>query len=123
MMRMRAKFLNVVMPAAALAAGMVAVVAPSPALAQAPAQCDAEEGGASKTLDPRVGQEIQKLYELMTTDQFQAALTGFNNLIASRGDSMKPYDKSTVYELRANVKVNLDDFQGAIISFAISSPS
>jgi hypothetical protein len=102
------------MPAAALAAGMVAVVAPSPALAQAPAQCDAEEGGASKTLDPRVGQEIQKLYELMTTDQFQAALTGFNNLIASRGDSMKPYDKSTVYELRANVKVNLDDFQGAM---------
>lgn len=114
MMRMRAKFLNMVMPVAALAMGVSALVAPTSAMAQTSAQCDAEEGGASKTLDPRVGQEIQKLYELMQTDQFQAALTGFNNLIASRGDSMKPYDKSTVYELRANVKVNLDDFPGAL---------
>ncbi len=111
---MRGNYRKLYLTAAASAtAALMISVAPTAALAQA-AQCDAEEGGASKTLDPRNGVEISKLYELMQTDQWQAALTGFNNLLAGRGDSMKPYDKSTLYELRANVKLNLDDFRGAL---------
>ncbi len=98
--------------ASALAAVMTAV-APTTALAQ-PAQCDDGESGPSKTLSPRVGQEIQKLYEFMQNDQYNEALGGFNNLIGSRGDSMSAYEKSTVYELRANVKINLEDFNGAL---------
>ena len=98
--------------ASALAAVMTAA-APTAALAQ-PAQCGDDEGGPSKTLSPRIGQEIQGLYELMQNDQYNEALAGFNNLIGSRGDSMSAYEKSTVYELRANVKINLEDFNGAL---------
>ncbi len=98
---------------ASLTAGLMLSAAPTIALAQN-AQCDAEEGGASKTLDPRNGAEIAKLYELMQADQWQPALAGFNQLIASRGDSMKPYDRATIFELRANVKINLEDFRGAL---------
>ena len=97
----------------AVSAAALMVTAPTAALAQN-AQCDAEEGGASKTLDPRIGAEISKLYELMQADQYPAALTGFNNLLASRGDNMKPYDAATIYELRANVKINMDDYRGAL---------
>ncbi|WP_133162396.1 tetratricopeptide repeat protein [Hyphococcus luteus] len=98
---------------ASASAALMMSAAPTAALAQ-PAQCDAEEGGPSKTLSPRVGQDIQKLYEFMQNDQYQEALAGFNNLISNRGDSFSAYEKSTVYELRANVKVNLEDFRGAL---------
>lgn len=99
---------------ASLTAALMMSTAPLPAAAQ---QCDAEEGGASKTLDPRVGAEIQKIYELMQNEQYAEALAGFNNLIANRGDSMKAYDKSTVYELRGSVKVNMENFGGALQDF------
>ncbi len=98
---------------ASVAAGLMMATAPTAVLAQ-PAQCDAEESGPSKTLSPRVGQEIQKLYEFMQNDQYNEALAGFNNLIASRGDSFSAYEKSTVYELRANVKINLENYTGAL---------
>lgn len=110
---MRGNFRKLGFSVAVSAAALMVFAAPTTAVAQN-AQCDAEEGGPSKTLDPRNGAEISKLYELMQTDQWQAALAGFNNLLASRGDSMKPYDKSTLYELRANVKINLEDYRGAL---------
>ena len=49
----------------------------------------------------------------MQAEQFQEALAGLNNLIASRGDRMKAYDKSTTYELRGSVKAQLEDYRGA----------
>lgn len=110
---MRGKYRKLCLSAAASAAAALMMTA-APTSAYAQAQCDAEEGGASSTLSPRIGQEIQKLYELMQNDQYQEALAGFNNLIASRGSSMSPYEKSTVYELRANVKINLEDFRGGM---------
>ncbi len=113
MMQIGSKSLKALFAATALSAGAVMAVA-SPAAAQQPAQCDAEEGGASKTLSPRIGQEIQKLYEFMQNDQFNEALGGFNTLIANRGNSMNAYERATVFELRANVRINLDDFPGAL---------
>lgn len=111
---MRGKFRTLGLSAvASFSAALMMTVAPTPAAAQQ-AQCDAEEGGPAKTLSPRIGQEIQKLYELMQNDQWNEALAGFNQLISGRGDSMNAYERSTVYELRANVKVNLEDFQGAL---------
>lgn len=113
MMKMRSKTFTALLSTAAVTIGAMTMGVSSTALAQ-PAQCDAEEGGSSKTLDARTGQEVQKLYELIQAEQWQQALAGFNNLINSRGDSMKPYDKSTVYELRASIKVSLDDYSGAL---------
>ncbi len=111
-MKIRSKIVNLMVSTVAVSVAGLAMGVSSPALAQS-AQCDAEEGGPSKTLDARTGSEVQKLFEFMQNDQWQEALAGFNNLISSRGESMKPYDKSTVYELRANVKVNLEDYRGA----------
>lgn len=100
---------------ASASAALLISAAPTAVLAQAaPSQCDAEEGGPSQTLSPRVGQEIQKLYELMQNDQFSEALAGFNTLIGNRGDGLSAYERSTVLELRANVKINLEDYRGAI---------
>ncbi|GJL91289.1 hypothetical protein [Hyphococcus sp.] len=110
---MRGNYRKLGFSVAVSAAAVMVFAAPTAAIAQN-AQCDAEEGGASKTLDPRNGAEISKIYELMQTDQFPAALTAFNTLLANRGDSMKPYDKATLYELRANVKINLEDYRGAL---------
>ncbi len=98
---------------ASASAALMTATAPTAALAQ-PAQCATEEDGPSKTLSPRIGQEIQELYEFMQNDQYQQALAGFNELISSRGDSFSAYERSTVYELRANVKINLEDFRGGM---------
>ncbi len=94
--------------AAALLANVF--IAPSVAVAQ---ECPGEDSGPSKTLSPRIGQEVQKLYELIQADQYQEALVGFNNLINSRGGSMNEYERATTLELRASVKVNLQDYVGA----------
>ena len=101
--------------AASISMVLLVGVAPTPAAAQT--ACDEEEGGPSKTLDPRVGLEVQKIYEMMQNDQFNEALAAFNNLLASRGDNMKPYDRSTILELRGSVKANLDDYTGALRDF------
>lgn len=111
---MRGKFRTLGLSAvASFSAALLLTAAPTPAHALQ-AQCDAEEGGPAKTLSPRIGQRIQELYEFMQNDQWNEALAGFNELINGRGDSMSAYERSTVYELRANVKVNLDDYPGAL---------
>ncbi|WP_425411019.1 hypothetical protein [Hyphococcus sp.] len=111
---MRGKFRTFGLSAvASVSAALLTSVAPTAVLAQQ-AQCATEEEGPSKTLSPRIGQEIQELYEFMQNDQWNEALAGFNNLVSSRGDSMSAYERSTVLELRANVKVNTDDFRGAL---------
>ncbi len=111
MIEMRWKKVKVLLSASA-AALIGVVAAPTAAMAQ---QCASdEEGGSSATLSPRIGQEIQKLYEFMQNDQWNEALAGFNSLISSRGGSMSAYERATVHELRANVRVNLDDYRGAL---------
>ena len=65
---MRGNFRKLGFSVAVSAAALMVFAAPTTAVAQN-AQCDAEEGGPSKTLDPRNGAEISKLYELMQTDQ------------------------------------------------------
>lgn len=105
---------------ASVSAALMLSAAPTAALAQAPAQCATEEEGPSKTLSPRVGQEIQKLYEFMQNEQYNEALAGFNNLVSGRADSLSPYEKSTIYELRANVKINLEDYRGALADLQVA---
>jgi len=104
---------------ASVSAALMMSAAPTAALAQ-PAQCATEEEGPSKTLSPRVGQEIQKLYEFMQNDQYNEALAGFNALIGNRGDGLSAYEKSTIYELRANVKINLEDYRGALADLQVA---
>ncbi|NWG70894.1 MAG: hypothetical protein HXY23_04685 [Parvularculaceae bacterium] len=116
--------------------GFVMLATPSPAFAQRGSTLDSREYGddrdstatmqegeeeqpqrRSQQLDPANAQRLLKIYELMQADQYQAALAELNKLIAERGESMKPYDKATTYELRGSVKYNLDDYRGALRDF------
>ena len=115
MFEKRWKFAKVFLTASAVA--LATATLSTPAMAQ---QCAAEEGGASKTLDTRIATAIGPLYEMMQADQYQEALVGFNNLIARRGDSMKGFDRATVYELRGSIKANLEDYRGAQQDFQVA---
>jgi len=115
MFEKRWKFAKVFLTASAVALG--AATLSTPAMAQ---QCAAEEGGASKTLDTRVAQALQVIFEQMTAEQYREALAGLDQLIAQRGANMKGFDKATTYELRGSVKANLEDYRGAKRDFQVA---
>ena len=98
--------------AAALAAGVL--VAPATAIAQ---ECPGEDDGPSATLSPRIGQELQKLYELLQNDQQQQAITGLRQLLANRGSSMSAYETSTVQEILGSAYAQVENFDGARQAF------
>ncbi len=114
MFEKRWKFAKVLISASAVA---LAAAAGGPAMAQ---QCQAEESGNSKTLDTRVAQSLQVIFEQMQAEQYQAALAGLNQLISQRGDSMKGFDRATTFELRGSVKASLEDYRGAQRDFQVA---
>lgn len=116
MMIKRNTFAAIWMAGVGLAVAGAVSVAPVAALAQ-----DDEEDAAprrqSQTLEPAVGAALTKIYELMTAEQFQPALAELNKLMAERGERMKAYDRATTLELRGSVKINLEDYRGALKDF------
>ena len=110
------KFRNVSSAAIAAAFGLLAI-APAPALAQ---QCAGESTGRSKTLDPRVAASLGTVFEQMTAEQYPEALAGLNQLIAQRGDNMKPFDRATTFELRGSVKASMENYGGALRDFQVA---
>ncbi len=119
-MNIMRKTMNKALLSTVAAVAAVAFVATAPTEAVAQAQCDDTSGGPSATLDPRVAQSLQTIFEQMTAEQYQAALAGLNQLINQRGDNMKPFDRATTYELRGSVKANLEDFRGAQRDFQVA---
>ncbi|MEQ8178755.1 MAG: hypothetical protein RIA10_10535 [Amphiplicatus sp.] len=91
------------------------------ALAPAVAHAQEDDGEAprrrSETLDPAVAKVLQEVFELISAEDYRGALAKLNQLVSSRGDGMKAFDKSTTYEMRASVKYNLEDFRGALSDF------
>lgn len=80
-----------------------------------------ESGGErrrSQQLDMAVAKELSKVFELLNAQppQTRAALDTLNALIASK-PNMKAYDKATTYQYRASVKVQLEDYPGALRDF------
>ena len=116
-MTMRWKLLNVFF--AALMGAVAISVAAAPVMAQ-----EDEEGQSnrrvSQTLDPRVAQTLQTVFEQMQAEQYNEALAGLNQLIAERGERMKPFDRATTYELRGSVKAALEDYRGAQRDFQVA---
>ena len=80
------------------------------------------EGGGEKRrsqqLDLAVAKELNTVFELLNAEppQQRAALDKLNQLIAAK-PNMKAYDKSTTFQYRASVKVQLEDYQGALRDF------
>ncbi len=96
-----------------------AVVVSTPAFAQEGGS--GEEGGTpkrSQQLDLAVAKELNLVFELLNAQppQTRAALDKLNQLIANK-PNMKPYDKATTYQYRASVKVQLEDYPGALRDF------
>lgn len=112
MIDMRWKKVKVLTSAAMLA---LTAAGPTAVLAQN-AQCE-EETGPSKTLSTAVARVLQEVFTQMQAEEYQPALAALNELIASRGGSMPPYDAATAYELRGSVKASLEDFRGALADF------
>lgn len=73
----------------------------------------------SQSLDPAVAKVLSEVFELqnLKPPQLQTALTKMNDLINARGASMKPFDKATSYQMRGSIKVQLDDYAGALRDF------
>ncbi|MEQ1930939.1 MAG: hypothetical protein ABL957_10485 [Parvularculaceae bacterium] len=92
----------------------------APTVAVAQDEEEAQPRTRSQTLDPQVAVRLQKIYELIVADQNAAALAELNKLIAERGDSMKPFDKATTYEMRGSVKTQMEDFRGALRDFEVA---
>lgn len=96
-------------------AGFVGASVVTPAIAQD--DRDERPARRSETLDPATAKVLQDVFTFIQEDRYQEALVALNDLIAKRGDRMKAYDKSTTYEMRGSVKVNLEDFRGAMRDF------
>ena len=101
---------SLVLSLSALAVAGGIALSPAPVLAQ---DDNNNRPRRSQTLDPAVAKVLQTVFEQMQAEQYREALTALNNLIANRGERMKPYDKSTTYELRGSVKASLEDYRGA----------
>lgn len=115
MSKTRWKSVKVLLSASVAAMTAGALMVPTASLAQT---CPGEdEGGPSATLSPRVGQELQKQYELLQNDQQQAAIAGLTALLSSRGDSMSAYERSTVLEIRGSANAQVENFNGALRDF------
>lgn len=70
------------------------------------------------TLDPRVAQDLLEAYELMEEEEYREALEQLNSLMNRRGDSMKPFDKASVLQIRGSTYVNLDNMDRALEDFS-----
>lgn len=114
MRKMRWKTVKVLLSATAAAVVASAFVAPSSALAQ---QCPGDDDGPSSTLSPRIGLELQKLYELLQNDQQREAITGLTQLLNNRGSSMSAYETATVQEILGSAYAQVEDYNGARRAF------
>jgi len=76
------------------------------------------QGEEAPSLDPRVAEDLLAAYEMLEEDAYEEALEELNRLLDRRGDSMKPFDKASVLQVRGSAHVNLDNMDRAAEDFA-----
>ena len=122
MMKFKKQIAGLLLSGAIAAGAFVgATVALSGAAAAQEEGGSGEEGGErkrSQQLDLAVAKELNTVFELLNAQppQTRAALDKLNQLIAAK-PNMKPYDKATTFQYRASVKVQLEDYPGALKDF------
>ncbi len=122
MMKLRKQIAGLLLTGAVAAGGFfgAAVFVSGPAAAQEGESESGEEQPRrrSETLDLAVAKILNEVFELLNLEppQYQTALTKLNDLIASK-PNMKAFDKATTYQMRASVRVNLEDYAGALRDF------
>lgn len=73
---------------------------------------------ASQSLSQNVAVDLLAAYELLEEEKFQQALTKLNELMARRGDTMTPFDRASVLQIRGSVHVNMDNLSEGLDDFA-----
>jgi len=81
------------------------------------AQDDDENERQQQTLDNRVASDLLEAYELLENDESAEALEELNQLMDRRGDSMKPFDRASVLQIRGTAHVSMDDYDSALVDF------
>jgi len=99
---------------------LVALVALLVAVAVPAQQDDRDDRDDDRvqTLDPRVAEDLLEAYEKLQEEEFEEGLQQLDQLMNRRGDSMKPFDKASVLQVRGTAHVNVDDLDGALSDFA-----
>ena len=77
-----------------------------------------DEQESVPTLDPRVAQDLLEAYESLENEEYETALEQLNKLLDRRGDSMKPFDKASVLQIRGTAHVNLENLDQALDDFS-----
>jgi len=70
-----------------------------------------------QTLSQAVATDLLRAYELLENDQTNEALTALNRLMERRGDSMTPFDRASVLQIRGSAYVQMDDYDSAVRDF------
>lgn len=93
---------------------LVTLAALGLAVQPAKAQSDDDDSGRSEMLDPRVAEDLLEAYEMIEEDDAAGALEQLNDIMESRGDRMKPFDRATVLQVRGTAHINLDNIDSAL---------
>lgn len=78
---------------------------------------DEDDDRRQQSLNPAVAQDLLSAYELIEADDHAAALEELNALMDRRGDSMQPFDRASVLQIRGTAYVNLEDYDRALTDF------
>ena len=71
----------------------------------------------AQTLSPAVANDLLRAYELLENDETTEALSQLNRLMERRGDSMSPFDRASVLQIRGSAHVQLENFDTALADF------
>ena len=71
----------------------------------------------AQTLSTNVATDLLRAYELLENDETREALSALNRLMERRGDSMTPFDRASVLQIRGSAHVQMDDFDSALLDF------
>ncbi len=72
----------------------------------------------NNTLSPAVAADLLEAYEELEAENYQGALQKLNDLIARRGEKMRPFDRASVLQIRGSAYVNLENYDAAIRDFS-----
>lgn len=72
----------------------------------------------SNTLSPRVAKQLLNAYEEIEEENFAEALDQLNDIIESRGENMRPFDRASVLQVRGSAHVNMENYEAGIADFA-----
>lgn len=72
----------------------------------------------NNTLSPAVATDLLEAYEELEAENYQGALQKLNDLIARRGEKMRPFDRASVLQIRGSAYVNLENYDAAIRDFS-----